>query len=89
MISSGAIKFARTEGIIPAPEPTHAIAATIQEALRCKESGEAKVILTAMCGHGHFDLASYEKYLQGKLVDLSFEEEKIQASLAKIPHLAA
>ncbi|XP_031395020.1 uncharacterized protein LOC116206328 isoform X2 [Punica granatum] len=85
----GAIKFARTEGIIPAPEPTHAIAATIREALRCKESGETKVILMAMCGHGHFDLASYEMYLQGKLVDLSFEEEKIQASLAKIPNLAA
>ncbi|KAK4751842.1 hypothetical protein SAY87_020640 [Trapa incisa] len=85
----GAIKFARTEGIIPAPEPAHAIAATIREALLCKESREAKVILTAMCGHGHFDLASYEKYLQGNMVDLSFEAERIQASLAKIPKLAA
>ena len=54
----GAIQFARTEWLIPAPEPTHAIAATIREALRCKETGEAKVILTAMCGHGHFDLIS-------------------------------
>ncbi|KAJ4825151.1 hypothetical protein Tsubulata_008690 [Turnera subulata] len=73
---------------IPDPihaEPTHAIAATIREALHCRETGEAKVILTAMCGHGHFDLPAYEKYLQGNIVDLSFEEEKIQASLAKVP----
>ncbi|XP_044504332.1 tryptophan synthase beta chain 2-like [Mangifera indica] len=85
----GAIQFARSEGIIPAPEPTHAIAATIREAVRCKETGEAKVILMAMCGHGHFDLASYEKYLQGAMVDLSFEEKKIQESLAKIPQVVA
>ncbi|CAL9224360.1 unnamed protein product [Arabidopsis halleri] len=83
----GAIQFARTEGIIPAPEPTHAIAATIREALRCKETGEAKVILMAMCGHGHFDLASYDKYLKGELIDLSFSEEKIRESLSKVPHV--
>ncbi|KAG7604207.1 putative hydro-lyase [Arabidopsis thaliana] len=83
----GAIQFARTEGIIPAPEPTHAIAATIREALRCKETGEAKVILMAMCGHGHFDLTSYDKYLKGELVDLSFSEEKIRESLSKVPHV--
>lgn len=86
---AAAIQFARSEGIIPAPEPTHAIAATIREALLCRESGESKVILTAMCGHGHFDLAAYEKYLQGDMVDLSFSEEKIHASLAKIPPVAA
>lgn len=83
----GAIQFARTEGLIPAPEPTHAIAATIREALKCRETGEAKVILTAMCGHGHFDLPAYEKYLQGSMVDLSFSEEKIKASLANIPQV--
>lgn len=71
--------------MIPAPEPTHAIAATIREALRCRETGESKVILMAMCGHGHFDLPAYEKYLQGGLVDLSFSEEQMQASLANIP----
>lgn len=86
---AGAIQFARTEGIIPAPEPTHAIAATIREALKCKESGEAKVILTAMCGHGHFDLPSYDKYLQGNMVDLSFSEEKIRESLSKVPQVVA
>ncbi|KAI6670491.1 hypothetical protein NL676_005376 [Syzygium grande] len=72
-----------------APEPTHAIAATIREALLCRESGESKVILTEMCGHGHFDLAAYEKYLPGDMVDLSFSEEKIHASLAKMPPVAA
>lgn len=86
---AGAIQFARTEGLIPAPEPTHAIAATIREALHCRETGESKVILTAMCGHGHFDLPAYEKYLQGNMVDLSFEEEKIKASLANIPQVVA
>ncbi|CAN7128224.1 unnamed protein product [Brassica rapa subsp. narinosa] len=83
----GAIQFARAEGIIPAPEPTHAVAATIREALRCKETGEAKVILMAMCGHGHFDLSSYDKYLKGELVDLSFSEDKIRESLSKVPHV--
>ncbi|KAK4602260.1 hypothetical protein RGQ29_011342 [Quercus rubra] len=85
----GAIQFARSEGLIPAPEPTHAIAATIREALRCRETGESKVILTAMCGHGHFDLPSYGKYLQGNMVDLSFSEEKMQASLASVPQVLA
>ena len=86
---AGAIQFARSEGLIPAPEPTHAIAATIREALRCRETGESKVILTAMCGHGHFDLPSYGKYLQGNMVDLSFSEEKMQASLASVPQVLA
>ncbi|KAG4395826.1 hypothetical protein GLYMA_19G042350v4 [Glycine max] len=85
----GAIQFARSEGLIPASEPTHAIAATIREAIRCRETGEAKVILTAMCGHGHFDLPAYEKYLQGNMVDLSFSEDKMKASLANIPQVTA
>ena len=54
---------------MPAPEPTHALAATIDEALRCKESGEAKVILTALCGHGHLDLPAYDAYLSGVMQD--------------------
>ncbi|KAL8475971.1 hypothetical protein ACS0TY_028580 [Phlomoides rotata] len=83
----GAIQFARSEGLIPAPEPTHAIAATIREARRCREMGEAKVILMAMCGHGHFDLPAYDKYLKGDLVDLSFADERIKESLANIPQL--
>lgn len=83
-----AIQFARTEGLIPAPEPTHAIAAAIREALNCKETGEEKVILMAMCGHGHFDLTAYDKYLQGNMVDLAFASEKMQASLSSIPQVA-
>ncbi|MGI8721447.1 MAG: TrpB-like pyridoxal phosphate-dependent enzyme, partial [Geodermatophilaceae bacterium] len=63
---AAALQFAKSEGIVPAPEPTHAIAAAIREALACKESGEEKVILTALCGHGHLDLASYEQYLSGQ-----------------------
>ncbi|CAO1948583.1 unnamed protein product [Urochloa humidicola] len=82
-----ALKFARTEGIIPAPEPTHAIAAAIREAMECKRTGEEKVILMAMCGHGHFDLAAYEKYLRGDMVDLSHPADKLEASLATVPKL--
>ncbi|XP_044961428.1 tryptophan synthase beta chain 2 isoform X2 [Hordeum vulgare subsp. vulgare] len=80
-----AIQFARTEGIIPAPEPTHAIAAAIREALECKRTGEEKVILIAMCGHGHFDLAAYDRYLRGDMIDLSHSSEKLKESLGAIP----
>ena len=82
------VKFARTEGILPAPEPTHAIAAAIREANRCKETGEEKVILTAMCGHGHFDLASYETYLAGELVDYDYPEERVAAAMETVPVVA-
>ena len=81
----GALKFARNEGIIPAPEPTHAIAAAIREALACKESGEEKVILTAVCGHGHFDMYSYGKYLSGDISDYEYPEGKVSAALDNLP----
>ncbi|NNC92419.1 MAG: TrpB-like pyridoxal-phosphate dependent enzyme, partial [Acidimicrobiia bacterium] len=84
----GALKFARTEGIVPAPEPTHAIAAMIREAIRCRESGEKKVILTALCGHGHFDLRSYEAYLAGELNDYEYPADKVAASMARVPVVA-
>jgi len=79
------IQFARTEGIVPAPEPTHALAACIREALACKESGQEKVILTALCGHGHFDLSSYEAYLDGRMVDEAVSDERFAAGLATVP----
>ncbi|GAA2269440.1 TrpB-like pyridoxal phosphate-dependent enzyme [Nonomuraea roseoviolacea subsp. roseoviolacea] len=79
------VRFARTEGIVPAPEPTHALAETIAEALRCKESGEAKVILTALCGHGHFDLAAYDRYLSGAMEDFALPQERIDEALARLP----
>ncbi len=82
-----AITFARSEGIVPAPEPTHALAATIREANACKESGESKVILTALCGHGHFDLAAYEAYLDGRLIDEDVSDERLSAGLASVPSL--
>jgi tryptophan synthase beta chain len=83
-----AVTFARTEGIVPAPEPSHAIAAAIREANLCKETGEEKVILTAMCGHGHFDLKSYESFLGGELVDYEYPEEAVAAAMERVPVLA-
>jgi tryptophan synthase beta chain len=85
---SAALTFARAEGIIPAPEPTHALAAAIREANRCKESGETKVILTALCGHGHFDMGAYEAYLAGRLEDFDYPEEKVREALERVPAIA-
>ncbi|MET9265691.1 TrpB-like pyridoxal phosphate-dependent enzyme [Amycolatopsis sp. NPDC004079] len=79
------VRFARTEGIIPAPEPTHALAACIQEALRCKETGEEKVILTALCGHAHLDLPAYGAYLAGDMVDNELPDTALEESLAALP----
>jgi len=83
------VRFARTEGIIPAPEPTHALAACIEEALRCKETGEEKVILTALCGHGHLDLAAYGSFLAGDMVDHELSGEAVKAALANLPAVPA
>ena len=80
-----AITFARSEGIVPAPEPTHALAATIREANACRESGESKVILTALCGHGHFDMVAYERYLSGEMTDFELPQERIDAAIAGLP----
>ena len=85
---AAALQFARTEGIVPAPEPTHALAAAIREALACKESGESKTILTALCGHGHLDLAAYEDYIAGAMADLDLSDEALAASMQGIPALA-
>ena len=79
------VLFARTEGIIPAPEVTHAIKATVDLALKAKEAGEKRVILFNLCGHGHFDLSAYEQYLAGELVDLEYSEEDIDRAVARIP----
>jgi len=82
-----AVQFARSEGIIPAPEPTHAIAAAVREALACKETGEEKVILTALCGHGHLDLAAYDSYFAGEMVDMDLSDAAIAAAMAEVPTL--
>ena len=84
-----AVLFARAEGIIPAPEPAHAIKVVIDEALKCKESGEKKNILLALSGHGHFDLAAYEKYLSGQLEDYEYPREKVEEALKQLPEVPA
>ncbi len=82
---AAALTFARAEGIIPAPEPSHAIRVAIDEALAAKASGEKRVILFNMCGHGHFDLASYEAYLRGDLVDYEYPEAEVDQAMAALP----
>ncbi len=84
-----AVLFARTEGIVPAPEPTHAIAMAIREAKKAKETGESPVIVTALCGHGHFDLAAYDEYLRGKMVDEIISEDRFTSALANLPKVDA
>jgi tryptophan synthase beta chain len=79
------VQFARTEGIIPAPEPNHGIRVAIDEALACKESGESKTILIALSGHGHFDLAAYDEFLSGKLQDYDYPAEKVKEALTHLP----
>jgi tryptophan synthase beta chain len=79
------VQFARTEGIIPAPEAAHAIRAAFEEAERAKQSGEEMVILFNLSGHGHFDLAAYDAYLSGELEDPEFSEEDMDEALAHLP----
>jgi tryptophan synthase beta chain len=79
------VTFARTEGILSAPETNHAIRVTIDEALKCRESGEVKTILLAHSGHGHFDMAAYDAYLSSKLTDYEYPEEKVKEALASLP----
>jgi len=86
-VFEAAVQFARTEGIVAAPETAHAIRATIDEALRCKEEGRSETILLAFSGHGHFDLAAYDAYLTGTLVDYEYPEERIRAALAQLPEV--
>ena len=84
-----AVRFARTEGIIPAPEPAHAIRAVIDEAQAARDAGEERVILFGLCGHGHFDLSAYDAYLSGELQDPEFSENDLQAALASLPEAPA
>ena len=86
-VFEAAVLFARTEGVVPAPETAHAIKAAVDEALRCKESGERRVILLNFSGHGHFDLAAYDAYLAGKLTDTEYSQDQLSASLAELPRV--
>jgi tryptophan synthase beta chain len=79
------VQFARTEGIISAPEACHDLKVAVDEALKCREEGKSKTILIAHSGHGHFDLSSYEKYLTGQLVDYAYPEEEVRKAQAELP----
>jgi len=79
------VTFARAEGIISAPETNHCIKVAIDEALKCRESGESKTILIAHSGHGHVDMGAYEAYFSGKLQDYAYPEEKVKEALAELP----
>ena len=82
---SKAIDFTRAEGIIPGPEPTHAVASAMLEAERAKEQGEEKVIVFNLSGHGHFDMSAYREYLSGSMIDYEHPSERIEAAMERIP----
>ena len=82
------IQFAQAEGILPAPEANHAVAAAIDEALACKESGESKAILFNLCGHGQFDMQAYLDYNAGKLVAYEYPEEEVAMALSGLPSVS-
>jgi tryptophan synthase beta chain len=79
------VQFARTEGILPAPEANHAVKGAIDEAIRCREEGKAETILFNLCGHGHFDMQAYMDYFAGKLQDLDYDEADLAMALAGLP----
>jgi tryptophan synthase beta chain len=86
---AAAVQFARCEGLIPGPEPSHAIRATIEEAEAAKQAGEARVILFGLSGHGHFDLSAYDAFLAGKLEDPEFSEADMHDALERLPDVPA
>ncbi|MFQ6103200.1 MAG: TrpB-like pyridoxal phosphate-dependent enzyme [Candidatus Glassbacteria bacterium] len=86
-VFEAAVQFAKSEGIIPAPEPSHAIRVAIDEALKCRESGESKVIAFNLCGHGHFDMSAYDEFLAGNLKNYEYPEKNIREAIAKLPPL--
>jgi tryptophan synthase beta chain len=81
-------QFAQTEGIVPAPETTHAVKAAIDEAIKCKEEGTSRVIAFNLCGHAHFDLSAYDDYLQGALRDHEYPEEEIKEAMQHLPEVS-
>jgi len=82
------VLFARTEGILPAPEAAHAIRGAIEEAIRCREEGVSRTIVFNLCGHGHFDLSAYERYLAGQLEDYELPQSEIERAQAELPVVA-
>ncbi len=88
-VFEAAILFAKTEGIVPAPETAHAIKGAIDEAIKCKETGDEKCIVIGFSGHGHFDLVAYDAYLAGTLKDYEYPEGKIKEALTELPDFEA
>ena len=88
-VFEAAVQFARSEGIVPAPEPSHGIRIVIDEAIRCRERREAKTIAFVLCGHGHFDLGSYQRYLAGQLEDYELPQSAIDEALSLVPRVEA
>ena len=86
-VFEAALQFAQTEGILPAPESSHAIRAAIDEAIAAREEGKPRVILFNLSGHGHFDLSSYDAYMTGKLSDFEYPSEEIERSMAALPKI--
>ncbi len=86
-VFEAAVQFARSEGIIPAPESGHAVLAAINEALQAKEAGEERVILFNLSGHGHFDMGAYDAYFSGKLQDYEYPEEAVAAAQQRMPQV--
>ncbi|MBM3557197.1 MAG: TrpB-like pyridoxal phosphate-dependent enzyme [Alphaproteobacteria bacterium] len=84
-----AVDFARAEGIVPAPESSHAVKCAVDEALKAKAEGKSRTILFNLSGHGHFDMAAYVEYFAGKLEDRSYDEGELQRALAALPKVAA
>src|SRR5207249_2231576 len=84
-----AVQFARTEGILPAPEAAHAVRGVIDEALRCRKEGKRKTIVFNLCGHGYLDLSAYEAFLAGKLQDYEYPAEKVEEALRQLPKVKA
>ncbi len=87
-VFEAAIQFARSEGIVPAPESAHAIRATVDEARAAREAGERRVILFNLSGHGHFDMGAYDAYLAGQLQDYAYPAEAIESALHELPNVA-
>ena len=86
-VFEAAVLWAKTEGILPAPETAHCLRAAIDEAIKCKETGEEKCIVIAFSGHGHFDLGAYEAYLGGELEDYEYPKEKIEEAMKEVPQV--
>ncbi len=86
-VFKSAVLFAKTEGIIPAPESAHAVKSAVEEALRCKKDGKGETIVFNLSGHGHFDMASYDAYLGGSLKDYSLDDKLLDSSISKIPEV--